>query len=105
MNQEIVEKILTLEKSAELIVNKATEKAKAVVASAEKEAADTRAEILAEAQKQVDHIKSKTHDDVIAHRATVMQQAENQANDEQMKAAKHIADAVTYIVDRVKPTI
>ena len=105
MNQEIVNKMLELERSAERIVHAASEEASAIIATADQAAEEKKADIMKHAQAEAAQIIAESKANAEANRAVVLRQAEDQANDVKNEATQNISHAVTYILDQILPSI
>jgi vacuolar-type H+-ATPase subunit H len=101
VNQEIITRILTIERDAAQIQDDARSQAAQVTAEARDAADALREQLLSEARQTAEQLVAEGRASAEARRAQIISQAKDQAESMAQKAAQHFDRAVDFLLDQV----
>ena len=101
MNQEIITRILTIERDAAKVQDEAQLQAAQVSAQARDAASALREQVLSEARKTADALVAEGRASAEARRAQIISKAEAEANHMEEAAAQHLDRAVDFVLTQV----
>jgi vacuolar-type H+-ATPase subunit H len=101
MGQEVIARILLIERQASKLRDDAVGQAAAIVSQAEAAAAATHDQVLAEARREAVQIGSAGREAAEAERTQIVAKAEEEARGLEAVALQHIDEAVAYVIRQV----
>jgi hypothetical protein len=101
MSQATIGRILAIEQEASRIRDDAAAQAAQMIADFEREESATRARTLGEARARASLIEREGQENAQAERGRALAQAEASAREMEERAARNLAAAVEFVLDRV----
>ncbi len=101
MSQETITRILAIEQEATKIHDDAQDQAGHLIEEAEKEASALREQTLAQARQEAAQVVTAGQEAADAERSRAVAQAEAEAQRLETLAARHLDQAVNFVLDRV----
>jgi len=101
VNQEIITRILTIERDATKIQDDARLRAARMTAEAREAASALREQILSEARQVAEQLVAEGRASAKARRAQIISQAEAEAGSMEKKTAQYFDRAVDFVLDQV----
>ena len=101
MSQEIIARILSIEREATKLRDDAQHQAEDIISQAEKAALSSHDEVLAEARQQSERVSTADREAAEAERAQIVARAEAEAQEAETLAAQHSGQAVSFVIRQV----
>jgi vacuolar-type H+-ATPase subunit H len=101
MSQEIISRILSIERQASKLRDDAQRRAEDIVSQAETEASSSHDQVLAETRLESEQVATAGREAAEAERAQVIARAEAEAQAVEALAAQHFDEAVSFVIRQV----